>query len=202
MALFCPVCFEDRGLQRRLEEVRPRFDRGPCSIHPRRKGIPMEAIAEIVDQVFRANFNFGGVDYHNDPDDPGAHGPQRGELLSETIWGLAEPINDDVADALVEQLIEDDYYRPQKGEEPFYLEDVPYERVEAEAGHDGLWRSFCQTVTHEQRFLNPRAADLLGEIFKHIHLQAPTPTSLPDRPKGGRAAAQSAGCDRRGAQQH
>jgi len=131
----------------------------------------MVAIAEIVDEVFRANFNFGGVSYYNDPEDPGLHGPQRGELLNETIWGLTEPINDDVANALVEQLIEDDYYRPQDGEDPFYLEDVPYERVEAEAGHDGLWRSFCQTVTHEQRFLNPKAADLLGEIFKYIHLQ-------------------------------
>jgi hypothetical protein len=171
MALFCPICFEDRGLQRRLKEIRPGFDEGPCSIHERRKGIPMEAIAEIVDEVFRANFNFGGVDYHSDPEDPGLHGPQRGDLLNETIWGLAKPINDEVANALVEQLIEGDYYRPQDGEEPFYLEDAPYERVEAEAGHDSLWRSFCQTVNHEQRFLNPKAADLLGEIFKHIHLQ-------------------------------
>ena len=171
MALFCPICFEDHGLRRRIEEIRPQFDEGFCSVHPRRKGVPMAAIAEIVDEVFRANFNFGGVEDYGDPDDPGHPGPQRGQTLNKTIWELTEPVNDDVANALVEQLIEDDYYRPQDGEEPFYMEDVAYERVDAEAGHDGLWRSFCQTVTHEQRFLNPKAADLLGEIFKHIHLQ-------------------------------
>lgn len=171
MALFCPICFEDRGLRRRLEEIRPQFDEGRCSIHPRRKGIPIAAVAAIVDEVFRANFNFGGVAYFDDPDDSGSHGPQRGQYLKDAIWDLAQPIDDDALNALVEQLIEDDFYLPQDGEDPFYRDDVKYERVDVEGGHDRLWQSFCQTVTHEQRFLNPKAADLLGEIFKHIHLQ-------------------------------
>lgn len=179
MPLFCPMCFDDRGLRHRIEEIRPQFDEGRCSKHPRRKGIPMEAIAAIVDEVFRGNFNFGGVDYYDDPDDPGAHGPQRGHYLIDAIWGLARPLDDDVANALVQQLVEDDFYLPQDGEEPFYMDDVRYERVDAEGGHDRLWETFCQTVTHEQRFLNPKAADLLSEIFKHIHLQRDTSRRCP-----------------------
>jgi hypothetical protein len=172
MPLFCPYCFEDSGLRKRLEEIRPQFDEGNCSVHPRRKGLPMEAIAAIVDEVFRANFNFGDVDYYDDPDDPGAHGPQRGGYLSEAVYGLTKPIDDDVLNALVKQLVEDDFYLPQDGEEPFYMDDAKYERVDAgEGGHGRAWHSFCHTVTHEQRFLNPKAADLLAEIFKYIHLQ-------------------------------
>jgi hypothetical protein len=49
---------------------------------------------------------------------------------------------------------------------------VKYERVEAgEGGHGQAWYSFCHTITHEQRFLNPKATDLLADIFKYIHLQ-------------------------------
>ena len=174
MPLFCPYCFDDRGLRKRLEEIRPNFDEGNCSIHPRRKGLPMDAIAAVVDEVFRANFDYGGVDYYDDPDDPGAHGPQRGDYLSDAIYGLTQTVDDSVLNALVEQLIEDDFYLPQDGEEPFYLDedDVKYERVDAgEGGHGRAWHSFCHTVTHEQRFLNPKAADLLADIFKYIHLQ-------------------------------
>lgn len=172
MTLFCPYCFADKGLRQRLIEVRPKLGEGYCSVHPKRKGLPIEAIAAVVDEVFRANFNFGDVDYYDDPDEPGAHGPQRGDLLDYAVSDLVEPVNDDVLRALVDQLIEDDYYRPQDGEEPFYLEGTPYERVDAgEGGHGRAWQAFCHTISHEQRFLNPRAADLLEEIFKHIHLQ-------------------------------
>jgi hypothetical protein len=134
----------------------------------------MEAIAGIVDEVFRANFDYGGVDFYDDPDDPGARGPQRGCSLSDAVYGLTQAVDDSVLDALVEQLVEDDFYLPQRGEEPFYLDEdgVKYERVDAgEGGHGRAWQSFCYTVTHEQRFLNPKAADLLAEIFKYIHLQ-------------------------------
>lgn len=172
MLLFCPYCFNDLGLRKRLEEIRPQFDEGNCSIHSRRKGLPIDAIAAIVDEVFRANFDYGGIDYFDDPHDPGAHGPQRGDFLSDAVYDLTKTVDDTVLNSLVEQMIEDDFYLPQNGEEPFYVDDVKYERADAgEGGHGRAWHSFCHTITHEQRFLNPKAADLLADIFKYIHLQ-------------------------------
>jgi hypothetical protein len=72
MAMFCPLCFSNNGLKRRLEEVRKEYDEGKCDRHPRRKGIPIEAVAAIVDEVFRNNYEFGDIDpiFSNDPEEP------------------------------------------------------------------------------------------------------------------------------------
>jgi len=107
MTLLCPACFGDRGLQRRLVEIRPDYEEGPCTHHPRRKGIPIEAVGGLVDEVFRANYTFAGVDYLDDPDDPGAFVP-RGEPLTEIVQTLTGADDWDVVEALVNQLIEDD----------------------------------------------------------------------------------------------
>lgn len=170
MSLLCPKCFDDKGLKRRLVEIRPEYDEGFCTFHPRYKGIPVEAVAALVDDVFRANYTFAGVDSLNDPDDPGAV-LLRGDFLSETVRTLTQVDDLDILQALIDQLIEDDFYLPQRGEDPFYDESFRYERINNDGGHGALWERFCQTVTYEQRFTNPAVEDLLGEIFKDIHLQ-------------------------------
>lgn len=182
VTLLCPYCFADLGLRRRLVEVRPQHDEGACDHHPSRKGIPIEAVAEIVDEVFRANFTFGGVDdVPYDPDEPAGYGRQLGQDLTQTIWDLTQPEDDEIANALVAQLIEDDFYQPQRGEEAFYDDvDMRYERItDDDGGHGALWNRFCHTVTHEQRFMNAEVSELLGEIFRHIHLQADTARNHP-----------------------
>jgi len=171
MILLCPDCFGNKGLGRRLAEIRPRYDEGRCSYHPRRKGIPIDAVAELVDVVFRANYTYAGVDALDyDPDDPGYYN-RRGADLIDTVQDLTIAEDDEITRALVEQLIEDDFYLPQRGEEPFYSEEFRYARIDDDGGHGVLWERFCQTVTYEQRFLNSEVADLLGEIFERIHLQ-------------------------------
>lgn len=173
LALLCPYCFEDKGLQRRLIEIRPRFDDGFCDRHSRRKGIPIEAVAELIDEVFRANFTFAGADWiPGDEEEPGHYGPRRGAYLAELIEEITGAEDSDVAEAVTGQLIEDDFYWPGDGESAFYEEDQRYERIlDDDGGHGAIWDRFCQTVTYEQRFLNPEVTDLLGELFKHIHLQ-------------------------------
>ena len=85
---------------------------------------------------------------------------------------MTRPETDEIGQALVAQLIEDDDYRPPKGEEPFYEEDQLYERITGDDhGHGAMWERFCEAVTHEQRFMNAEGAELLGEIFRHIHLK-------------------------------
>lgn len=90
MTLPGPACFGDRGLQQRLVEIRPDYEEGPCTHHPRRKGIPIEALAGLVDEVFPANYTFAGVDYLDDPDDPGAFA-RRGEPLTEIVQTVTGP---------------------------------------------------------------------------------------------------------------
>lgn len=171
MTLLCPDCFGNKGLGRRVAEIRPRYDEGRCSFHPGRKGVPIEAVAELVDIVFRANYTFAGADYLDyDPDDPGYY-QSRGADLQDTVQELAEADDEVINQTLVEQLIADDFYLPQRGEDPFYDEQFRYERINDDGGHGVLWERYCQIVTYEQRFLNPEVSDLLGEIFKHIHLQ-------------------------------
>lgn len=170
MTLLCPACFENRGLKRRLIEIRPNFDDGFCSYHRRFKGIPIEAVAALVDEVFRANYTFAGTDSLNDPDDPGAF-VRRGASLTDTVQSLTGADDWDVVETLTHQLVEDDFYLPQRGEEPFYERDFLYERIIDDGGHGALWDQFCEAVTYEWRFTNPLVGERLGEIFKNIHLQ-------------------------------
>ena len=37
--LVCPDCFDEKGLQRRIEEIRPQFDEGKCDHHETKKGV-------------------------------------------------------------------------------------------------------------------------------------------------------------------
>ncbi|WP_370193336.1 RES domain-containing protein [Aurantimonas coralicida] len=173
MALLCPFCFENKGLRRRLIEIRPDFNDGYCDRHPRRKGIPSEAVAELIDEVFRANFTLAGADWIlGDEEEPGYYGPRRGAYLAELIEEMTGAEDFDIADTVAQRLIEDEFYWPGDGESAFYDEDQRYERIlDDDGGHGALWDRFCQTVTYEQRFLNPEVSTLLGELFKHIHLQ-------------------------------
>lgn len=183
MAKLCPHCFDNKGLHRRLVEIRPKYDEGFCDYHPTRKAIPADAVAAIVDEVFRANFSIAGADYiPGDYEEPSYHGPQRGAFLSETVEELVLPVEPEILTDLVNQLVEDDFYLPQRGESAFYDEEQRYERIEGDdGGHGALWETFCQSVTYEQRFLNPSAHELLGKIFQNIHLQKDVSQNYPVR---------------------
>lgn len=191
MTRLCPACFGEPGLRRRLVEIRPDYDAGPCDYHPKRKGIPTEAVAQIVDEVFRGNYTFGeGHYYEGDEYEPPAYRGQLGEHFRTIVGGLIQPEDDTVTDAVADQMIEDDPYWPPDGEEPFYDDGLRYQRiVDDDHGHGLLWERFCQSVTHDQRFLNPQVAEWLGEIFRHIHLQrdaARNPPVCVIRPGDGR----------------
>lgn len=183
MALLCPFCFENKGLQRRLIEIRPEYDEGRCDRHPNRKGIPIEAIASLIDEVFRANYTVAGADWVPwDGDEPGYYGPQRGSDLNDLLEELTGAEDSEIVERLIGQLIEDDFYWPGDEDSAFYDEEQRYERIMGDdGGHGALWERFCQTVTYEQRFLNPEVADLLGELFKRIEVQTDDARQSPIR---------------------
>jgi hypothetical protein len=163
VTLVCPDCFGDSGLQRRIVDVRPDFDEGHCDFHPRKKGVPISAVAEIVDEVFRNRYTFGN--YHPILDE------FNGDDLTGTLWNLTEADDDRVIAALAEGLIEEDSYWPPDGEEPYYSHDSSYV-----VNHDGYdehsrtWEIFRALILHEQRFFNTAALDKLREIFDGLHL--------------------------------
>lgn len=163
MTLVCPDCFGDSGLQRRIKEVRPNFPDEPCDFHPSKKGVPIAAVAEIVDPVFRNRYTFGN--YHPIDDD------FNGDDLHGTLLDLTQADDDRVVTALAEALIEADDYWPPDGEDAFYIVDGSY--VENDASyeeHSQTWRHFRREILHEQRFFNQKALGRLREIFEGLHL--------------------------------
>lgn len=163
MALVCPDCFDEAGLQRRIKEIRPAFPDDPCDFHPSKKGIPVSAVAEIVDEVFRNSYTFGEYD--------SLSGDFKGSDLTEALQDLTEADDYRVVEAVAEALIDADSYWPPDGEEPFYEQDRAY--VSNELGfeeHSYSWRRFRHEILHEQRFFNQRALETLKEIFDGLHL--------------------------------
>lgn len=165
MTNFCPRCFGDKGLKKRLEEVRPQFPSSEkCDFHPNYKAIPAATVAEIVDDVFRTNYEFAGYGYNNE---------QFGDPLEYCVGDLVEAENEQIAAALVHELIEQDDYWPPDGGEPFYDDTQNYERANRQLGsfHSRLWTDFCESIVHNERFFNSRAKALILEMFEGVHNQ-------------------------------
>lgn len=162
--LVCPECFGKLGLKRRIIDIRPQFDLGNCEYHPTRKGVPLSAAAEIVDEVARENFGGG----HSD----GSEETYGGRDLDDLVCFLTEAKEDDVAQGIKEWLKENDSYWPPDGEDAFYDDDYVYYPAVIGADSFGrLWDDFQRTLMHEQRFFSARAFDLLHEIFENVDRQ-------------------------------
>ncbi|KZL23327.1 RES family NAD+ phosphorylase [Pseudovibrio sp. WM33] len=163
MTLVCPDCFGDAGLQRRIKDIRPAYQNTRCDFHPSKKGIPISAVAGIVDQVFRNQYTFG--DYHPIYDD------FVGDDLHGVLYGLTEADDGEVVAALADALIEgDDYWSPD-GEDAFYTLNGSYVQYEANyEEHSLTWRHFQREILHEQRFFSQSALLRLQTIFDGLHL--------------------------------
>lgn len=181
----CPDCFVVKGLKRRIAEVRKDHHVGRCDLHPSKKGVPLAAVAAIVDSVFRDNYSGG-------PHDPYSV-DQPGDELIEVIQDLAQPDDWTVTEALRDELIEADDYWPPDGEEPFYDDEFRYHAGLYNAALDEparLWREFRRSLLHGQRFFNMEARDRLVQIFRNIHQQrdhhrqGPVYMIAPDGPQG------------------
>lgn len=181
--LVCPDCFGNAGLQRRIVEVRPDFPDQRCDFHPSKKGVPIEAVARIVDPVFRENYSRGAFDPYFEE--------HRGDDLSQVLWDLTTADDDRILVALADALEAADVYWPSRGEGPFYDPGFAYVRDRASVGsHGRLWAEFCEGLMHRQRFFDGAARDRLGEIFDGVHHQrdedrnGPVYMITPDEPEG------------------
>jgi len=159
----CPACFDAPGLKRRIEKIRPNFPDENCSLHETRKGVPIEAVAEIVDRVFRDNYGIGEYNPYLDEGE--------GDDLLTTLYTLTEADDDRVVQALMDALEEGDNYWPGDGEDAFYTNELNYVASgHALETHSHLWDSFCEQIVYGQRFFNSKAKTTIEEIFSKVHL--------------------------------
>jgi hypothetical protein len=163
----CPDCFSDTDLKKRIIAIRPTFPNVRCDFHETKKGITIEAVAEIVDPVFRENFVGGPYDPYYDRD-----GEHSGTDLGETLRTLTGAEDDRVVNALANALIAADEYWPPRGDDAFYDVDYRYQRDDAAlAEHSLLWARFTTSLMHDQRFFNSEARELIARIFSDVHQQ-------------------------------
>lgn len=160
----CPHCFRDEGLKKRIIGIRPDFADEKCHFHPRFKGIPAAEVAKIVDPIFRSQYSWGDYNSYN--------GEQRGDPLDHLIGEITLAEDDLASKAVSDALIEDEICWPQDGEEPFYASDQNYVRHDHVFDHHGnLWDTFVRSISHDQRFFNTRARELIAEIFDGLQYQ-------------------------------
>lgn len=174
MTTFCPYCFEDSSLRQRLKEIRPDFARSlKCDFHPNRSGIPATDVAALVGSVFREHFGLGDVIPIYDREDDRPNWEQQGQPLVELIEEITSPEQFEIAQALTEQLIEDDHYDPRDGEGAFYANDQHYEPYDQTWNpNNEVWSEFKEEITHHRRFFNALAETRLDELFKDLHFQS------------------------------
>jgi hypothetical protein len=158
----CPDCFANAGLKRRIVSIRPAASQGPCDFHPAKKGVPIDAVARIVDPVFRELY-WGG------PDDGNIWLDDRGDLLVDVLYDLTQADDDRTLEALIGALVDEDDYWPPDGEEAFYDPEYRYTLQPDTSGqHIGTWQAFRRSLMFESRFFNPDAEKSLNTIFRGV----------------------------------
>lgn len=179
----CPDCFASAGLKRKIVSIRPTASEGNCDFHPAKKGVPIEAVAQIVDPVFRELY-WGG------PDDGNIWLEDRGDLLLDALYGLTGADDDRTLEAMIGALVDQDSYWPPDGEEAFYDPEYRYTLQTGTAEqHFRTWQAFRRSLMFESRFFNPDAESALHEIFHGVqqlrdaNRQGPVYLIKPDAPE-------------------
>lgn len=162
--LVCAQCFGDTVLQKRVDQLVLDYEEGKCDRHTDVAAVDVEHVAQIFDDVIRSNYTWGH--YDNRTDD------FFGEEVRTIVSNLAAAEDDDVIEALVNELMASDDYWPGDGGDPFYHEDATLVRNPGGfESHSRLWDQFRESIAHGQRFFNDQARELLGRLFQDLHLQ-------------------------------
>lgn len=161
----CTRCFDDVGLGTRIKEIRKsQPDEQKCDFHPTMKGVPISEVAQIVDDVFRQRWVLGRYDPRTDD--------FFGESVESALEGLTGANQDEVVNALIDALEQTEAYWPDDMGDRFYDRSLSYEPNQGSLNrHSAMWRSFCRSLVHGQRFFNAAAKTKIEFIFANIHRQ-------------------------------
>jgi hypothetical protein len=163
----CYQCIPDLGLG---EIVRRDGEPARCCLCGKlRKTLTIREIAEQIDPVFRKYFEHGGTERQiGTGDDDTVYEEQRGEDLNTVVQyfiGDLLPCHD----TIVSELIDQDDYRPQDGDEAFYGSDINYEEINnAEFAPYEDWYSIIDEVKTRRRFFSDRAREFFDDLFQDI----------------------------------
>jgi RES domain len=173
MTNLCPYCFNDSSFRRRLKELRPKYPRSDkCEYHPNRSGIPVQDIAPLIDAVIGPNYHIGEFRPCPSFDSDKPDWEQEGDSLVDIVYELTGAETDDIANDIVNQLVEDDPYDPRDGGEPFYGGDQTYVRHrDTYNPHSVAWEEFKREIVYHRRFFSSLSRDRLSGIFDGIHMQ-------------------------------
>ena len=160
VANVCPRCFGNESLAARVHELQADRDDIACDFHEGERGVPVEEVAKVIDEVFRQRYGLA----------PNEYGESEGDDLESCVSELTECDEEEVGAALAAGLIDLDPYWPPDGGEPFYSNIENYRLGDdVEQEHSWRWEQFRESIVHGQRFFNSHALHLFTCIFDGIH---------------------------------
>ena len=128
-----------------------------------------------------------------DPDDGNVWNEERGNSLADILYGLTGAEGDQIIEELIDELIDNDVYRPRRGEQAFYDPEYLYALTDNDLGtHGHSWRSFRRGLMFDSRFFNPDAERSRTRKIHRRHLDARRRSAL-KRPHRRAAQHQSRG---------
>ncbi|RFB68588.1 MULTISPECIES: RES family NAD+ phosphorylase [unclassified Herbaspirillum] len=169
MTYICRDCIDDGELKLIVEREGILAECRCCGedVAP---AITVEALAEIVDPVFRHIYGVGEeIPHFSSGDSDEVYFAQAGDELSlalQELLGQQLDCEDELISALIEK---DDYWQPDGGE-PFYDESNNYDRIRHPPSISARqWHNTLEELKHSRRFFSPAAQSMFGSLFRDVH---------------------------------
>ena len=164
--LVCDNCFGNQLLKNRIIEKRKETGKGSCAFHPRKKGVPISLIADIVAPVFEGFYDAGHILTYEYIDSGDVEYIQEGKILSGCIEELCQISEQDIVYKLTKLI---------QVSESMKIMEMPFEtnygeRKYARYGSNFnsisiVWHFFKERVKHNIRYLDADAIENLNHIF-------------------------------------
>ena len=164
--LVCDNCFGDRHLKNRIREKRKETGTARCDFHPRKKGVPIEDVSDIVAPVFEGFYDSGKRVLYEDENDRGIKISQEGKILSACIEELCQTTEQEIVKALSKLVQQSKALEIMGRHSEDYDDERKYVRYEKSGNTIALtWESFKKRIKREVRYLDPGATETLKQIF-------------------------------------
>jgi hypothetical protein len=176
--LLCTKCITAKPF---AKWIRQNGQRGQCDFdaeHGNRGSVlTVEAFAVHVDEFFREHYQLGREEPYTTEDSDNVHYRQRGSSLLEILNDELCSNDDEVVEAIIENLPDISHHDISQGADAFNDDTASYESiadVEAQERADQeeywyerrfvyQWEDFCQKVQYERRFF--KIKELLDQLF-------------------------------------
>ena len=164
--LVCDNCFGDRHLKNRIKEKRIETGRGRCAFHPRKKGVPIEDVSDIVAPVFEGFYDAGHISIYEYIDNGDVEIVQEGKILSECIEELCQISELDIVDKLTKLIQVSETMKIMGMPSETNYGERRYARYGSNFNSISIvWHLFKERVKHNIRYLDTDAIENLNRIF-------------------------------------